>query len=353
LGNAVVGVMHAASLAIAAVGRGLAEAGGLNSKHATKQIDRLLSNRGIDFRQLIASWAAYLIGSRKEIVVALDWTEFDNDKQSTLALYLVTNHGRATPLLWKTVLKSGLKGKRNDYEDEVIEWLREVVPEDVKVTLLADRGFGDQNRYIQLNLLGFHYVIRFRQDIMVTDEKGESKRAIEWMLKSGRAKMLKQVQVTNERTPIPAVVVVRAKNMKEPWCLATDRVDLLATGVIKLYGKRFTIEETFRDTKDNHFGLGLSATHISNPTRRDRLLFLTAIAQTLLTLLGAAGEACGMDRMLKVNTVKRRTMSLFNQGRHWYNAIPNMPRDRLHKLMKAFDKIILEHPFFSDIFGTI
>ncbi len=32
-----------------------------------------------------------------------DWTEFDADNQSTIALYLVTKHGRATPLLWKTV----------------------------------------------------------------------------------------------------------------------------------------------------------------------------------------------------------------------------------------------------------
>jgi hypothetical protein len=29
-----------------------------------------------------------------------------------------------------------------------------------------------------------------------------------------------------------------------------------------LYARRFTIEETFRDLKDNHFGMGLSATHI-------------------------------------------------------------------------------------------
>ena len=30
---------------------------------------------------------------------------------------LVTNHGRATPLLWLTVLKDELKDQRNDFED--------------------------------------------------------------------------------------------------------------------------------------------------------------------------------------------------------------------------------------------
>ena len=59
---------------------------------------------------------------------------------------------------------------------------------------------------------------------------------------------------------------------------------------------------------------GLSATNIRSADRRDRLLFISAIAQALLTQLGAAGEACGLDRILKTNTVKTRTMSLFNQG---------------------------------------
>jgi hypothetical protein len=36
------------------------------------------------------------------------------------------------------------------------------------------------------------------------------------------------------------------------------------------YGKRFTIEETFRDTKNGHLGIGLSATHIRDEGRRDR-----------------------------------------------------------------------------------
>jgi hypothetical protein len=50
--------------------------------------------------------------------------------------------------------------------------------------------------------------------------------------------------------------------------------------------------------------------------RRDGLLLICARAMTLLTLLGAAGESLGMDWMLKANTVKRRTHSLFRQGCH-------------------------------------
>jgi hypothetical protein len=108
-----------------------------------------------------------------------------------------------------------------------------------------------------------------------------------------------------------------------------------------------------RNQKNLRFGLGLSATHIGSADRRDRMLLLAAIAQALLTLLGAAGEACGLDRLMKTNTSKKRTMSLFNQGINLYAAIPNMKPERLELLMKAFDAEVRRHAIFRRIFGVI
>ena len=48
LANATLGVLTSASLAIHAVGRGLAQAMGTLTKHGVKQVDRLLSNRRVD-----------------------------------------------------------------------------------------------------------------------------------------------------------------------------------------------------------------------------------------------------------------------------------------------------------------
>ncbi len=99
--------------------------------------------------------------------------------------------------------------------------------------------------------------------------------------------------------------------------------------------------------------MGLSATHIRDAGRRDRLLLLAAIAQALLTLLGAASEKTGMDSFLKVNTVKKRTHSLFRQGTYWYGAIPNMRDDWLEKLMVAFDEVVSEHAVFGEVYALI
>ena len=353
LANSVVGTVDAAVLSIHAIGRGYAHVANTNDKHGVKQTDRMLSNKGIDVWQLFRPWAEFVVGDRKEIVLALDWTEFDADDHATLAGYLITSHGRATPLIWMTVSKLTLEGKRNEHEYRLIERLHECLVDDVKITVLADRGFGDQKLYRLLQTLGWDFAIRFRGVIQVEDASGTRKPAHAWIPESGRATMIRNAKVTRTKAEVPAVVVVHAKGMKEAWCIATTLSDRKASDIVKLYGRRFTIEEIFRDQKNFRFGLGLSATHIGNAGRRDRLLLLAAIAQALLTLLGAAGEACGLDRLMKTNTSKKRTMSLLNQGINLYAAIPRMGDDRLAPLMKAFDAIVRKHAVFREVFGLI
>ena len=88
LANATLGVMTGASLGVAVIGKSLAQARGLLPKHAIKQVDRLLSNSRLE--AVFATWVPETVGSRTDIVVAMDWTDFDADGQATLALKLVT-----------------------------------------------------------------------------------------------------------------------------------------------------------------------------------------------------------------------------------------------------------------------
>ena len=353
LANGAVGVLRAATLSIHAIGRGYAQATGGRDKHGVKQVDRLLSNEGLDVWALFDPWVKFVVGERTDFVVALDWTEFDADDHATLAAHVITNHGRATPLVWLTVPKATLAGHRNDHEYRVVERLHACLAPQVRITLLADRGFGDQKLYRFLDTLGWDYVIRFRGNIRVEDAAGTARPATEWLPPSGRATLLRDARVTEDRAPVAAVVLVHDKKMKEAWCLASSRKSDTAGAIVKLYGRRFTIEETFRDTKNLRFGLGLSATHIRSVERRDRLLLLAAIAHALLTLLGAAGEAAGLDRSLKSNTSAKRQLSLFNQGCQWYAKIPNMRDEHLAPLMRAFDEVVRDHAFFRKIFGII
>jgi hypothetical protein len=343
LANGALGVMTSASLAVSIIGHSLAQARGLLGKHAIKQVDRLLSNQGIVVWDMFAAWVTQIVGQRKAIVVAMDWTDFDADDQTTLALNLVSNHGRATPLLWLTVLKDELKDSRNDFEDLCLARLAESLPDGVAVTILADRGFGDTKLFGFLETLGFDYVIRFRGNIHVTAADGETRAAAAWVGKGGRARKLRAAEVTAGRHKVGAVVCVHARDMKAAWCLAASNAEATAREITNHYARRWTIEPGFRDTKDLRFGMGLGVLRIADPQRRDRLLLLNAFAIVLLTLLGAAGESLGMDRHLKVNTAKRRTHSLFRQGCMLYELIPNMPDVRLRPLVARFSEYINQH----------
>ena len=354
LAGATLGVMASASLAVAVIGQALAQARGLVTKHAIKQVDRLLSNQNIDVWDSFARWVPHLIGARMEIVVAMDWTDFDRDGQATLALNLVTRHGRATPLLWLTVWKDELTEQRNDFEDACLVRLKQLVPAGCAVTILADRGFGDHKLFKFLDDLGFGYVIRFRGNIHVTDATGETRAAAQWVGKFGRARKLRGARVTASHAyQVGAVVCVHAKAMKEPWCLVASNAGASSARVVNYYAKRWTIEPNFRDTKDLRFGMGLGVTRIGEPTRRDRLLLINAFAMVLLTLLGAAGESLDMDRLLKSNTSKIRTHSLFRQGCMLYELIPTMPDIRLSPLMARFAETVSHCRSFSGLFEVV
>jgi hypothetical protein len=352
--DATLGVLRSASLAVCAIGQGLAAARGLNPKHATKQVDRLLSNPKINVDDILACWVPYVIGARTSIVAALDWTDFEADKQATIMLSLITDHGRATPLVWLTVDKRTLKDNRSLYEHRVLVRLAELLPAETKVCIVADRGFGDQKLYRMLTEeLCFDYVIRFRGNIAVTATTGETRTAAAWVRANGGARVLRGAEVTADRYRVGTVVCVQEPDMQQSWCLAASSSNASARQLTGYYGRRWGIECALRDTKDLRFGMGMRTMHLKSPERRDRLWLINAFAVVLLTLLGAAGEALGYDRMLKTNTAKRRVHSLFRQGCMLYDLIPMMPEIRLRPLMQRFSLMLHERPLFADVFGPV
>lgn len=143
--------------------------------------------------------------------------------------------------MWKEEIVT----RRNDFEDACLCHLAETLPVGCLVTILADRGFGNQKLFAFLSKCGFGYTI------------------------------------------------------------------------------------LFRGTKALRFGMGLSATRVGELIRRDCLLLISAFAVALLTLMGTAGETLGMDRLLKSNTSKTPTHSLFRQGCMLYELVPSMPERRL------------------------
>ena len=101
-------------------------------------------------------------------------------------------------------------------------------------------------------------------------------------------------RVTMQRHLVPVVVCVQDKAMQEPWCVVSSRHDLKGVAIKVADGRRFTVEETFRDVKNPRLGLGLTQAVIARHDRRDALFLLAVLAHTLLTVLGKARQELGM-----------------------------------------------------------
>ena len=145
--------------------------------------------------------------------------------------------------------------------------LREVLPDGVRVTVVADRGFADCKLFYALTTeLGFEYVIRLRGDIYVTNARGERR--------------------------VAAEVGRRRRACAAAGGSPGDRRARDAGGRGRLCPRcEDGREARFRDIKDIRFGMGLSSMHVLRPDRRDRLLLLSALAIAVLSVLGAGGRA--------------------------------------------------------------
>lgn len=174
----------------------------------------------------------------------MDWTEFDADKQSTLVLSLITGHGRAMPLLWRTVEPSNVKGGRPSVEDALLCRLYDELPSGTDATIVADRWFGDCALLELLSEeLGFGYVIRIRGNHHVTAANGECRKAQDWVGAGGRARTLRNARVTaRNEYPVATVVCVQDKGMKEAWCLVASDPKVTAKKLKGYYAQRWGIE---------------------------------------------------------------------------------------------------------------
>jgi len=332
------GVVYTARMTIHAIGAAMAKARGNGSmKHGIKQVDRFMSNKKLIQVNMRKGLVTAVVGNRKKIDVSMDWTDFDKDDQTTLALSLILKHGRAIPIVWLTVKKSTLKNRQTTYERTAVEMLNEALPENVLVTIIADRGFGNTLLFDHLlGITGFNFIIRFRQGFHL-DADGYTGKAAGAVYRNGRIRVFAKARLTGGKKGPYTVVLYKAAKMKDSWCMATNLETTDGVDIIRKYGRRFECEECFRDLKDWRFGLGLKHTKIKNGERRERLLFAFALAAYLLTLIGIESENLGCDRLLRANTSTKRTHSLFRQGREIVaGALPvTLERDCLRAVARV------------------
>ena len=198
--------------------------------------------------------------------------------------------GRSTPIAWASTTNHVYDGhrSRNAFEESLLLVLRDMIPWSVKVVILADRGFGRTALASFCQKQGFGYLIRIQPKVTVR-LKGFHGKLLDYPVKKGIAKVLQRISYRSDGAVTQSVVIRWRKNLPEKrdecWFLMTDQPGT-AHQLCKLYGKRMTIEQLFRDDKSKRNGWSLRDTKITRPDRLDRLLLILAIAYLLLCGIG-------------------------------------------------------------------
>ena len=101
---------------------------------------------------------------------------------------------------------------------------------------------------------------------------------------------------------------VHSKRAKEPWLLICSQSlkAYSAKKLVKLDQSRMQIEESFRDCKSVHYGLGLSQHQKMNRQRRSILCWLAACAMFILWCVGTAKKNSDLAKQVRVNSSSKR-----------------------------------------------
>ena len=305
---------------VAAIGRELNVA--TTPKHAIKRVDRFLSNRKVPLLKMLTAYLLWVIGSRRCIGICCDWTKI---REWPVLVASLVYRGRSIPLLWAVMDKNKLNRSWNGFENGFFALLSQMIPRQIKVIILLDRGFKRVSLLRHLEHCGLHYVIRSGGNTAVKHVHYEGAMT-NLISKKGRLMDLPQALIRKFQSHRTRIIGVWDDGQKEPWILVTDLADP-PREIIRWYGKRFQIEEMFRDQKSHRFGWALGGLQMHQADRLECLLLIIAFAQFMVLMVGALARHHQFDRQLQTNTRRYRfEHSDFFLGRYYFFRLTWHPR---------------------------
>jgi hypothetical protein len=217
----------------------------------------------------------------------------------------VQYRGRALPLGWLVI--SGKKGHfSQDRHIQLVEAVKELVPEGADVVFLGDGEFDGTELQQKLDGYGWKYACRTASNTILYD--GDEFSFQDLLLKPGMCLGIEDVSFTRQRYGPILAVAWWDKQHEEPIFLVSN-FDLKEEACY-WYQKRFKIETFFSDQKSRGFNLHKS--HLSDPSRLARLMLAACLAYLWIVFLGL------WSIQQELHTVVHRTdrcdLSLFQLG---------------------------------------
>lgn len=106
--------------------------------------------------------------------------------------------GRAVPLLWASYTDGQLFRSQNSFEERRLRLLVSMLPEGVKIILLADRGLGRIELARTCQQLGIRFLIRIKRDVTVSHPSYRGK-LCDYPIKKGMWRVLAGCQYRSDQ----------------------------------------------------------------------------------------------------------------------------------------------------------
>lgn len=333
--TAVESVKHGAELSLTAMGRETGRLNASSEKHAIKRMDRLIGNSKLHavreyFYQQMASYFVVT----KHPLIHIDWSTVYNYNFVMLRA-AISIKGRAVTL-YEEVHPQAKHGNHKVH-CEFLRKLQQILPAKCQPIICTDSGFKipwfkaieSQDWYwlgrtrggtqcqltdkVEWHPVHYHHqnakrVAKELPRLVLSKEHQYECRGVLYKGQNkNRHNFNREGKVTkcynNQK---------HAKSAKEPWFLVSNlpKSQFETHQLVNFYRQRMGIEESFRDCKNEYYGLGLKRSRTRCIARLECILLIGMLALFSLYMLGKAAEMNGYHRQFQANTIRiRRVLS--------------------------------------------
>lgn len=324
-------LINGAALTLTSMGRHAASLQGKSEKHAIKRIDRLLGSQSLyqnrpSFYQVIAR----LFITTPHPLIHVDWSSVYNYNFVMLRA-AISIGGRAVTIYEEVHPEK--KHTNHQVHLSFIANLKKILPEGTQPIICTDAGFKipwfkaveaqqwywlartrgtvkcqrkgehDWHEVSQCHHLALSIASELKDVILSKSHQFVCRGVLFKGRKMYRHNLNRKGVTTKCKTNIKS-----SKSAKEPWFLVSNlpKNTFKPQHLVNMYKRRMAIEESFRDCKNEYYGLGLSRSLSRSVERLQVILLLSMMVQFYLYCVGKAAEVVGYHRQFQANTVKNK-----------------------------------------------
>lgn len=287
--------------------------GGARFKHRIKSVDRMLGNQALHgqrddlYREVASVWLKDLT----QVLVVIDWSDLSRDQLWQWLRASVVVQGRSITLYEQVHPQARLGNP--EVHRAFLRRLAGILPSTCRPIVMTDAGFHSP-WFKAVAAQGWEFIgrVRGRNRLYLPDTQGwipardlygrAGADALELGLGHYARKNPVAVRAVLAKRPSKARHCLNmygkrrsgrsnakaSRSGREPWLLvcSTSLSYLQPQAIVALYAQRMRIEQSFRDTKNLRWGMGLDVSRSRGRIRLEMLLLITHLASLVQRLIG-------------------------------------------------------------------